>query len=232
MFMACSEPMLPADAIPLAPAQMPVMDGREPTQKAESDDDSEQDASVVDNGSMDEPAPAAQSDGDAPPKPNAASSAPGGGGAGGDARAEAGAGSAAPIVPPSSDSGDAGMMGQDGGATGSAPDIVGTWYGPVTDSLGPMYNACLQISQTSMPGPGGAARYAGRGINCRSELAFVAATDNVFSFDERIVNGTGCNNGDVHLTLNGDGSVKYEWFREGIEVPAQVGPLDKVDSCP
>lgn len=112
------------------------------------------------------------------------------------------------------------------------PSVVGTWFGQVLDSTGVRFNLCLSVEQDSTPGPAGRVQYAGIGFSCRGTIQYIGPMDDVHEFMERVT-GTNCiPTGTIHASLSDDGTLRFEWFQAGVEIPAELGMFDKVDACP
>jgi hypothetical protein len=227
----CTEPLdaLSTETVEVAPRGAAESDPERAKRRAVSGDDLDDDAGTVRVAQSDDANDIWGSPGLAAASPTDAGTDTGPvGGAGGAPDAAAADRNSAPVAGGSSVS-DAGTA--DGGMENF--DIVATWYGPVIDTLGPRFNACVRVMQVSMPGPAGTASYLGSLLNCRGELTFVEVVDRVYSFTELISSGTGCMPaGRIDMIPNADGTLDYNWFRPNVALPQEEGTLVKVAECP
>lgn len=193
-----------------------------------------------------EPEQMASDDDDAgmPPSRSSTAPRPGAGPRGGSSATAGSAGSLArgPVGAGAAGSGGVGSGGMGGMGGDAAPlgpldasvadvgaGIIGSWEGHIVDRSGPMFDACVNVTQTSMAGPAGTTTYLGT-VACTGMMTYVRTTGNVYEFTERETPPC-APNGVMHLTLNADDTMLYEWFRPGATVAQESGPMTRTDRC-
>jgi len=128
--------------------------------------------------------------------------------------------------------GNAGTGGAGGTGGGANAEPIGFWTGHVVDILGPMFDLCMQITQVGVPGLAGMTSYS-NGVTCGGELTYIEMMRDTYSFGERIVRGGPCiPAGRIDMRLNSDGTLDWEWFRTGTDVPQETSTMQRVDRCP
>jgi hypothetical protein len=117
-------------------------------------------------------------------------------------------------------------------AAAPIPEIIGTWFGEITGRTGNrVFSGCVVISQVDSPGPAGTSEYIGD-TSCRTNLEYVEITDGVYTFNETMTGGTGCPRGYLHLRINPDHTMRYEWFVGSATMSESLGTLSRTDECP
>jgi len=90
--------------------------------------------------------------------------------------------------------------------------VIGTWFGPVTEKGRSYYSMKINIESLEMGKYSGKNVYSG-GLNCGSVLTFWKRRGGVYVFGERIKEGRGCASGRVEMYISDSGQLHWEWFR-------------------
>jgi hypothetical protein len=222
---ACERPNIPVKQPPRAPdmSAKPETSRTQDEDRRDDADDPDGDDDEADD-VVDDPDPS-----DAPDAGVAATGEPAGddadpdGNAGGPIAGASGAGSGGA-------GGAGGADAEDTAEPGEA--LVGFWSGHVVDVLGPMFDLCMQITQVGTVGVAGTTSYS-NGATCGGELSYLEMMRDTYSFGERIVWGGPCiPAGRIDMRLNSDGTLDWEWFRTGSDVPQETSTMERVDRCP